>query len=97
PGQQERLRQYENLALPVFRRYGGSFERILRPVRTGDGLHPDAPDEVHLLRFETVDGLEAMRRDPEMIALGPLRHEVVRKALLIPVEDVPPDRYFKPG
>ena len=32
PGQQDALRRYENLALPVFRRHGGRFERILKPV-----------------------------------------------------------------
>lgn len=68
PGQQEALRRYENLALPVFRRHGG--------------------------RFETPDRLDAVRRDPEMVALVPLREPVVRKALLIRVDEVPRERYF---
>ena len=98
PGQQAALRRYENLALPVFRRHGGRFERILSPLRVGGGQpDPDEPDEVHLLRFETVEGLEAVRRDPEMAALAPLRREIVRKALLVRVDDVPLERYFRPG
>jgi hypothetical protein len=32
-----------------------------------------------------------------MAALGPVRREVVRKALLIRVDEVPLERYFKPG
>jgi uncharacterized protein (DUF1330 family) len=95
PGQQEALRRYENLALPVFRRHGGRFERILSPAPApGGGPDPDAPDEIHLLRFETPDGLDAVRRDPEMVALVPLREAVVRKALLVRVDEVPLERYF---
>ncbi|MFI5326866.1 MAG: hypothetical protein ACHQ7H_11585 [Candidatus Rokuibacteriota bacterium] len=98
PGQHDALRRYENLALPVFRRHGGRFERILSPVRAaGAPPDPDEPDEIHLLRFETAEGLDAVRRDPEMAALGPLRREIVRKALLVRVDDVPLERYFKPG
>ena len=97
PGQQEPLRRYENLALPVFRRHRGRFERILRPALiNGAPVSPDAPDEVHLLRFETPEGLDALRRDPEMVALVPLREEIVRKALVIQVDDAPLERYFKP-
>ena len=98
PGQQDALRRYENLALPVFRRHGGRFERILSPRRApGGSPDPDEPDEIHLLRFETAEGLDAVRRDPEMAALAPLRREIVRKALLVRVDDVPLDRYFTPG
>jgi len=99
PGQQDALRRYENLALPVFRRHGGRFERILSPVRGTGGPppDPDEPDEIHLLRFETAEGLAAVRQDPEMVALSPLRREIVRKALLVRVDDVPLERYFKPG
>ena len=98
PGQQAALRRYENLALPVFRRHGGRFERILSPLRVAGGPpDPDEPDEVHLLRFETAEGFEAVRRDPEMAALAPLRREIVRKALLVRVDDVPLERYFRPG
>jgi hypothetical protein len=44
PGQQDALRRYENLALPVFRRHGGRFERILSPARPASGQpDPDAP------------------------------------------------------
>jgi len=98
PGQQDALRRYENLALPVFRRHRGRFERILSPLRVGGGpADPDEPDEIHLLRFETAEGLDAVRRDPEMAALAPLRREIVRKALLLRVDDVPLEAYFKPG
>ena len=98
PGQVDALRRYESLALPVFRRHGGRFERILSPLRmSGEPPDPDEPDEIHLLRFDNSEGLAAVRRDPEMAALGPLRREIVRKALLVRVEDVPLERYFKPG
>ncbi len=99
PGQRDRLRDYESRALPVFRRHGGAFERIWSPAPADSEGAPDpeAPDEIHLLRFETEAGLEAVRRDPEMQALVPLRQEVVRKALLLRVEDVPLGAYFASG
>lgn len=81
PGQRDRLRHYENRALPVFRQHGGVFERIWSPARADGGSAPDpeAPDEIHLLRFETGAG------------------EVVRKALLLRIEDVPLRAYFASG
>lgn len=99
PGQRERLRQYERQALPVFRRHGGAFERIWSPgPAEGSGTpDPEAPDEAHLLRFQSEHGLAAVRRDPEMQALAPLRQEVVRKALLLRVDEVPLAAYFAPG
>lgn len=40
---------YENLALPVFRRHGGRFERTLSPLRVaGDSAEPDEPDEIRV-------------------------------------------------
>ena len=89
----------EQRALPVFRRYGGAFERIWRPVPSGPSGSgdPETPDEIHVLRFDSPDGLDAVRRDPEMQALAPLRDSIVRKALLIRIEDVPLGRYFEIG
>jgi len=55
---------------------------------------PETPDEIHLLRFDSGTGLEAARRDPEMQALAGLRATVVRKAVLVPVADVPLGPYF---
>ncbi len=100
PGQREALRQYERRVLPVFKRHGGAFERIWIPAAapTDPLADPDAPDEVHLLRFDREDGLEAARRDPEMQALAALRARIVRKAVLLRVADVPLARYFaEPG
>ena len=49
------------------------------------------------MRFETPEGLDAVRRDPEMVALVPLREQIVRKALLLRVDDVPLEGYFNRG
>ena len=92
PGQRDALRGYERRVLPVFQRHGGAFERIWSPV--GADQAPDAPDEIHLLRFDSETGLEAARRDPEMQALAGLRGTVVRKGVLVRVADVPLGPYF---
>ena len=99
PGQREALRRYERQVLPVLKRHGGAFERIWSPAEAPAGTRgttadPEAPDEIHLLRFDREDGLEAARRDPEMQALGALRATIVRKAVLLRVADVPLGRYF---
>jgi uncharacterized protein (DUF1330 family) len=94
PGQREGLRRYERSVLPVFKRHGGAFERIWTPVVPDAAPDAEAPDEIHLLRFDREDGLEAARRDPEMQALAELRARVVRKAVLVRVADVPLARYF---
>jgi hypothetical protein len=100
PGQREALRHYERRVLPVFKRHGGAFERIWSPADAAAQLadaktDPEAPDEIHLLRFDREDGLEAARRDPEMQALAELRGTIVRKAVLLRVADVPLARYFE--
>jgi len=96
PGQREALRGYERRVLPVFLRHGGAFERIWSPapVDPGAARDPEVPDEIHLLRFDSTTGLEAARRDPEMRALAGLRETVMRKAVLLPVADVPLGPYF---
>ncbi|HEY7041574.1 MAG TPA: DUF1330 domain-containing protein [Methylomirabilota bacterium] len=94
PGQRDSLRRYEQRALPVFRRHGGAFERIWRPLPSGAAGDSEAPDEIHVLRFDSADGLDAVRRDPEMQALVSIRDRIVRRALLIRIEDVPLARYF---
>jgi hypothetical protein len=96
PGQREALRGYERRVLPVLQRHGGAFERIWSPAPADPAAprDPDAPDEIHLLRFDSEAGLEAARRDPEMQALAGLRATVVRKAVLVPVADVPLGPYF---
>lgn len=104
PGQREALRRYERRVLPVFKRHGGAFERIWTPAGPPAGApvdptaakpDPEAPDEIHLLRFDREDGLEAARRDPQMLALAALRGTIVRKAVLVRVADVPLARYFE--
>ena len=96
PGQREALRGYERRVLPVFQRHGGAFERIWSPASADPGVprDPATPDEIHLLRFDSATGLEAARWDPEMQALAGLRATVVRKAVLVPVADVPLGPYF---
>ena len=96
PGQREALRRYERQVLPVFKRHGGAFERIWSPADVaGAAADPEAPDEIHLLRFDREEALEAARRDPEMQALAAVRGTIVRKAVLVRVADVPLARYFE--
>ena len=91
------LRRYERQVLPVFKRHGGAFERIwTTPADVAEpSTDPEAPVEIHLLRFDREVGLEAARRDQEMQALAELRDTIVRRAVLVRVADVPLGRYFE--
>lgn len=54
-------RRYEDTVLGLLGRHGGRLERRLR---TGDGH-----TEVHVIRFDTRDGYDALLADPERVAL----------------------------
>ena len=93
PGQRDARRWYENLALPVFRRHGGCFERIVSPVRAPGG--PPTPTN------PTRSTWCASRPRKGRTRSGGIRRWSrwlrSRKAPLLRVDDVPPERYFKPG
>jgi hypothetical protein len=73
-------------------RHGGAFERVFIPQDPGLGI--GAPDEVHLLRFDSEAGFAAFRSDPALAHLAGLREEAVKSATVLPVAEVALDRYF---
>ena len=92
PGQQEALRRYEE---PGPSRFPPARRTVRANPEPGSGSRRRGrPGRPRRDRFETPDGLDAVRRDPEMVALVSLREAVVRKALLVRVDEVPLERYF---
>lgn len=81
PGQAEAFRAYEDGALPRLERYGGRVECMFKPTRVAGEL--ELPDEVHLLSFESEEGFERYRADPQVAALGALREASVARAIFI--------------
>ena len=55
---------YEDAVLPLLARHGGRLERRLR--------NADSTSEVHIVSFETREGFEGFRADPERSKAQPL-------------------------
>lgn len=91
PGQSTALRDYERRAAAVMRRHGGAIERVLQPLGAGDD---DAPDEVHLLAFDSAAGFAAFRADPALAELLALRDAAVSAARIYPLRDAPLAQYL---
>jgi len=64
----EAFRNFEHGAAQVMRRHGGTIERTVEIEGAGDG---DLFEEIHLVRFPSLEAFDAYRADPE---LGALRH-----------------------
>lgn len=92
PGKHEVLRQYEKEAVHLMARHGGRFEHVFQPQSAPES---EIPDEVHLLNFDTDDGFQAFRADPDLNQFKGLREEAVRKAIVLPMTDYPLSDYFK--
>ncbi|WP_455204620.1 DUF1330 domain-containing protein [Kaarinaea lacus] len=90
-GKEDELRRYEKQAEPIMRKYGGEFVMVLRPTDT-EQTH--APDEIHILRFETADGFVSFRDDPLVIQLRSVRDDAVEKVSVLELKNWPLESYF---
>ena len=68
PNRETEFRAYEDAALQIFSSHGGQVLEILRP----DAALSSAPmpDEIHLLRIESLDGWNAFRADAQLATLA---------------------------
>ena len=60
PGHADAGQRYEDAVLGLLDRYGGTLERRTRSM--------DGTTEVHLIRFQSRDGYQAFRIDPDRAA-----------------------------
>lgn len=78
PGQCTAFEAYERKAVQIMRRHGGA---LCRSVRASDasGSSTDAPFEVHLLEFPSLEAFESCRSDPELLALNAERTKAISR------------------
>jgi hypothetical protein len=83
-GREADFQQFEEIVLPRLSRYAGELVLRLRPDQTskiaGSG---ELPYEVHVVRFETEEGLARYSDDDERQRWLHLKDQSVRTALLI--------------
>jgi uncharacterized protein (DUF1330 family) len=73
--------QFEREASRIMARHGGRIERRVATLPEAKATC-DAPDEVHLVTFPSVESFEAYRTDPALTELGELRARAIRRTVL---------------
>ncbi len=71
---------YEARVLPILGEYGGTLERRLR--------NADGTIELHVLRFDSRDGLDRFRQDKRRIEAAPLLQRSGATVELLELQDV---------
>ena len=84
PGKEDVFHQFEDIAIPLIAKHGGTLVLRLRPnaesVIANDG---EVPHEVHIVRFENEDDLARFARDDERQRFLHLKNESIRSSLLV--------------
>lgn len=91
PSKREELRRYEKQVEPILHQYGGEFVMVLQPADT-EQTH--APDEIHVLRFETADGFASFQNDPLVQKMSSIRDDAVEKVSVLRLKNWPLESYF---
>jgi uncharacterized protein (DUF1330 family) len=83
-GREADFQRFEEIVLPRLSRYSGELLLRVRPGQTSKiGGTSDLPYEVHVVRFETEEGLARYSDDEERQRWLHLKNESVRSTLLI--------------
>lgn len=73
------LRAYEQQVVPILYEYNGELLSAFAPRQDEDRA---APDEIHLLRFESESDFVAFRQDPRVGALASERDRVISNTVV---------------
>jgi antibiotic biosynthesis monooxygenase (ABM) superfamily enzyme len=83
PGKENEFHEFEAIVLPLLPKYGGELVLRLRPdAASVIAASGEPPYEVHLVRFDTEEGLAAYADDDERKRCLHLKEASVRSALL---------------
>jgi uncharacterized protein (DUF1330 family) len=81
PGKETEFQQFETEVAQIMPEYGGRIERVIKPIDSP--AQPDAPYEVHLVRFPSLAQLEAYRLDSRWQSLAELRQAAIRRTEIL--------------
>ena len=83
-GQEAAFLKFEETAIPLMEVYGGKMLYRLRPQREAFvSAEEELPYEIHLVSFESEEGLDGFLKDPGRKALLPLKEQAIRSTFLI--------------
>ena len=83
-GQEEQFYEFENVVLPLLWKYNGQLLLRLRPTNStfvDNSIEP--PFEIHLVAFETEQGLEQYQQDEVRKSYLHLKEQSVKSVVLI--------------
>ena len=84
PGQEKIFDQFEDIAIPIIRKYNG---KLLLRVRPDDNSyiehHIDKPYEIHFVEFESEDDLQNFNKDPERKQFLHLKEQSIKASVLV--------------
>ena len=87
------LRAYESAVLPILSEYGGQLLSAFVPEGHDQA---DCPDEIHLIEFESREGLQSFRQDERVVALADKRRTAIASTVTYVSEKLL-DYRFLPG
>jgi uncharacterized protein (DUF1330 family) len=71
------LRAFEQKALTIIQQYGGELIAAFQPANPGNSAN--IPDEIQLLKFPSLQALDAYRQSAEAAAIAAERLAAIRK------------------
>ena len=83
-GKEETFKEFEDQVLPLMENYGGTLLYRIRPDRASvlvaDGEHPY---EIHVISFESEEGLQQYSQDPTRAKFLHLKEASVKSQLIL--------------
>lgn len=84
PGQEETFDQFEEVAIPIIKRYNGKLLFRVRPEISAFIDHAiERPYEIHLVEFNTTLDFENFKQDEERKRFLHLKEQSIRESILI--------------
>lgn len=84
PGQEKIFDQFEDIAIPIIKKYNG---RLLLRVRPNESAfiehHMDKPYEIHLVDFDTEKDFENFKQDEERKRFLHLKEQSIKASIMI--------------
>ena len=77
----EALQKFETLTNLTMQKYGGCIEHAYELEKAEDGTGR----EIHIVRFDSADGFERYRSDPDMAEQSELRNQAIKHTEIAPI------------